>query len=471
MLTNAEPKILSEAIVLALINAVREHKDNQEDLLDELDKLLGRLPYTSHTALGQLCALVRDCSLDPRKRAHSLGPPILCAAVDSPKLYSSAAFLFQVLMENCELLFSVPIAAIGVSAFGLRPGLSAGKSSSPLSGIDAQKVLRRQHLKTFYAIRDKKFLPIVDALFEAHSFVDIAFGIYCKYKMLPDGWRYELQHLKYKENAKLDWFNEEKVLFLTEEPMSMPPIGKRNNYVPAGSDQGVEAIVDEIVRNESDYYEKLHAFIHSYVAEIATIARGDVTEEAREGLGLTQNQVDMAFGEELHRCLELSEKLLVKFEVLTLVPHKKVKSLYGRAGIVADVFLETSEDFVQALGPYNRFHSRNSKAMAQAEKKLRKLIANKRNTPAGSADVDLSYIEIWAQVQRSKQVFRGKEIDGFLIEPVRRCPNYIMFLGRLKKSVGDKHPAYEKLNKAVQLVNAATEGINREIKKNDKARS
>ena len=463
--------MFTEAIVLSLVDAVRRHKNTPEKLPDELDKLLGRLPYLSHNALGQLCALVRDCSLDPTKTAKILGPPIILAAVDNPKFYSAASYLFEVLIENCELLFGVPLETIGVSAFGYRVGVQKGPNGARVSGIDTQTVLRRQHLKTFYAIRDKKYLPIVDTLFELHSFVDIAFGIYCKYKMLPDGWRYELQHMKYKENAKLDWFNEEKILFLTEEPMSMPPVGKRRYHALPGGEQGVEAIVDEIVRNETDYYEKLHTFIHSYVAEIATIAKGDVTEAAKESLGLTQNQVDMVFGDELHRCLGLSEKLLVKFEVLTLVPNKKVGNPTGRAGIVADVFLETSEEFVQALGPYNRFHTRNSKAMAQAEKKLRKLIGNRQRQTTGASERDLTYLEIWSEVQRSKHLFRGKEIDGFLIEPVRRCPNYIMFLGRLKKTVGESHPAYEKLNKAVQLVNAATEGINREIKKNDKTRS
>ena len=54
---------------------------------------------------------------------------------------------------------------------------------------------RAEHLRLFFELRDRKFTAIIKDLFRCYTFPDIAHGIYKKYKILPQGWQQDLNHL------------------------------------------------------------------------------------------------------------------------------------------------------------------------------------------------------------------------------------------------------------------------------------
>lgn len=78
----------------------------------------------------------------------------------------------------------------------------------------------KQHLRHFFEIRDPPQVRSVGPLFEFYEFNDIATGIFAKYRILPYGWKQELEKSSADFSDGFDPFNN----FVTPEMKSPAPV-------------------------------------------------------------------------------------------------------------------------------------------------------------------------------------------------------------------------------------------------------
>ena len=68
--------------------------------------------------------------------------------------------------------------------------------SSGLNNHMDDKDSRITCLKQFFELRDRIYIKNVDQWFVSYHFEDIARGIYNKYRILPEGWKDDLENIK-----------------------------------------------------------------------------------------------------------------------------------------------------------------------------------------------------------------------------------------------------------------------------------
>jgi len=457
----AETPVITPQVKLALLRTV-VHNPSE---LDKLKKTLkSNLEALAHTALGELCALIMQTCPNKRQIAEILGPYLLLDnTVTDRKARSAASTIFRTIVENCYTLFDIPENSVQVTM--------SRRHTQTRTRFHAQ-----QYLRLFFELRDRKYLPIVDSLFQYHGFVDIARGIFCKYFMLPEGWRSELIS-KQKSGVKMNWFKPKKIFFLNEETVRYPSASKLPFYYKPETEHTSEAehVVDEIVTSEKSYFDYLRTFVTSYANEVTSIASGSIGDEAAIALGLTVTQVDLMFGKRLNKIIETIDKILVKLEVLVLV-REPIPSVYNidRAGVLADIMTEVSTELGEAYKPYNKYYAQSAGMLTTAitHTAIREPKARKGSKQIADHIFDdykrhLTFLELWQEISNSKPLLKGLRIDAILIKPVHRFPKYLLFFERLEKVVrkehGVEHPTYLKVSKAQKALKEVTSKINDDI--------
>lgn len=141
----SEPRIVPKKISQALFKLLPKVRDPQNGaeiaviLAPELDKL----KLVCLEALGELCALIRDASIDPRYTAASLGPSVFLDA-DEDAQFVNASRLMQLLVEHAEIIFGKSGARSRFDPLGVRrPDYQEDKKS-----FDTESQLSRTRNQT-----------------------------------------------------------------------------------------------------------------------------------------------------------------------------------------------------------------------------------------------------------------------------------------------------------------------------------
>lgn len=315
---------------------------------------------------------------------------------------------------------------------------------------------RKGSLRLFLELRDRKYLGIVDELFRIYEFEDIAKGIYYKYKILPIGWRTELEDMKSKKGQVMNWYKKRGMPFLKETTDNFPPLDKRRLLFPERGERKLDRIVDEFIEIELNYYEKLQVFISSYVSEVEAIAKDRVGPVARQALGLDETQVDFIFGNDLVAVCKAAESFLVVLETLSIVDATpNVEG--GRAGHLADLIIKSGDSLLKAYAPYVGKYNILKKVL---ESKIKSLPPTTNTSPLRH----LTFLELWMEISQSKAKLKQLSIDAVLITPIRRFPNYKVFFERIIKEMKEeKSDGLAKAKEAYKQIKTLTKKIDKEV--------
>lgn len=323
------------------------------------------------------------------------------------------------------------------------------------SQMDPQ-LAQKDALELFFVLRDKKYKDIIQDLFRLYSFCDIAKGVFRKYRCLPEGWRQDLEAMKAKGDAGLEWFIPQRMTYLTETTDNYPTMDKRLNF-PERAEE-VDRVVDEFITLEKTYFERLQVFMHAYVAELEAISSDKVGPEAARALGLTKTQVHFIFSQNLKAVYNATEKFLIVLESLSLVDAiPRVEG--GRWGHLSDIVSMVGKHLVKAYAPYNATYQVAKRVLD--EKARYRDVGNE----AGNAMKHLNFIELWHEIAQSKQELKQASIDSILILPIKRFPNYLLLLDRIRKFLTKNNvPGVQKVERAIGDLNKFTNMIDSEVR-------
>lgn len=228
----------------------------------------------------------------------------------------------------------------------------------------------------------------------------------------------------------------------------------------------VDRIVNEICDTEQSYHDSLAELVEAYVKTLRAIASGQKGPEAAEALGLTSAEVEQIFGWRLEEIISVSNNLLSKLEVVTLVRSDPLTG-EGRQGLVAEAFIEISND-LHVYAPYVSAHKSSIQTLEKAIKKI-----NEKKTPRATGlgaqllqrnrdkgVSEMTFTKLWELVSSASPRLKGQSIASILIMPVQRVPRYKLLLKELIKETKKDHPAYPILEKANDLINTAATQIN-----------
>ena len=76
----------------------------------------------------------------------------------------------------------------------------------------------------------------------------------------------------------------------------------------------------------------------------------------------------------------------------------------------------------------------------------------------------LNFKELWTEISQSKQELKNLGIDSILIMPIRRFPNYKLFVDRLCKTLTPNHSAHEYVFECLKKVDFFTRQIDDAVK-------
>lgn len=122
LFTGSDPRIVPQKVSLGLFKAVGKIKDlnNGSDVAQKLAPELDKMKLVCRDSLGELCALVRDTSLDPRYTAASLGPSILLSEGYDESGLVLASRVMNAMVEHADLVFGKAGTRSNFDALGVR---------------------------------------------------------------------------------------------------------------------------------------------------------------------------------------------------------------------------------------------------------------------------------------------------------------------------------------------------------------
>lgn len=507
ILANSAPRLVSDQIGNSLVAALPklDGAENASDCCKIIGPYLDMMPRSNYQALGDFCALLRDHSDDAASLACLVGPLLLTVGVAQgarvPQVQTAAAAaVMDLLIEECEPIFGRSAARSRADAFGVRPVAPArnvprsaqqskqsqarapppppgtpvdsrgGRSPAGGSKKDARGAKRKQQLRAFYQWRDPSRAEKVDMLLENHAFQDVAKAVYRKYGMLPPGWRVDLEELQREKGITMDWFtqasregNARRSMNPSVSGFVAPQVPDIKHEPAKPATNNMDRVIDEIADTEQVYHDKLSHMLEGFVKEMRIISSGQRGKAAADGLGLSLAQVEQIFGWRLDEIINVSNNLLSKLEVVTLV-RTDPKTGKTRVGLVANAFNEIATE-LHVYAPYVSSHSQSA---VQLDKSMREL----QSAPKGrfnnkKADCE-NWVQLWERFSKESEHLRGHSVSSLLIEPVQRVPRYRLLLGSLKKEMPDDHKAFKDVVKAHEAIGAAAGQINEALKQHQR---
>mmetsp|Transcript_11389 Transcript_11389/g.20125 ORF Transcript_11389/g.20125 Transcript_11389/m.20125 type:complete len:252 (+) Transcript_11389:88-843(+) len=120
----SDPRIVSPKVSKSLIHIIKQIKDmaNGQAVAAKISGELDKLRLISREALGELCSLIRDTSIDARYVAAAIGPSVFLSEdyVESDLVVASR--LMQVMVEYSDLVFGKTGMRSEYDPLGIRRG-------------------------------------------------------------------------------------------------------------------------------------------------------------------------------------------------------------------------------------------------------------------------------------------------------------------------------------------------------------
>mmetsp|Transcript_17042 Transcript_17042/g.20502 ORF Transcript_17042/g.20502 Transcript_17042/m.20502 type:complete len:546 (+) Transcript_17042:105-1742(+) len=502
VLTKSIPPLINNKTCVEVLENAKmyqqyaEQDDNVQELYAEFIKTFESLSMTSYRAVGELCALVRDCSSTPAHTAQVLGPLVLLnPGMDmGSENISAARFIFQKMVEDCETLFGQS-AARSTTCFGLGIRKHVVSRFNPSQWnrdhFVTNDVKWRKDLRTFYSYVDKRYIVIVDALFVFHEFTDIAHALFLKYHMIPQPWRRKLQNLKLK-GERLDWFNHEtietpnpggdrvhhvksKISARTNSKSSADSYNsvhrsrsKHPHKVIARDlypiDLGIKIdtpmnhLVDRFIDIEWDYFRGIRDFGFLYLNGIRDIANGLKGHPEMMALNLDVNEINLIFGERWRNILEFSRTLLVQLEPIKLLRTPLVpESGTNRVAYLAQTIIRLT-----APGDLYTSYAAFSISYPQVDAIINKKIKVRKTVLGKSGKNHLAhpdFFDLWDKYRHHISSLKMKSLPEVFDLPTVHIRQYKDILEKIASHYAPESVEFKLLNTAFDNVNATAKRL------------
>lgn len=444
-----EDKIKKDLVEWAY-HFLKDGGDDWNDLFQEAGKTLSNLGHISFQVFGEFCSMIRDCSqkVGTDVVAQVLGEEVLHCGKMNKERKKAAGILFKQLVVESSRLFGQTGTKVGTVSFGIRSKDEVTQWNLVHYLPEDKKAM--QDLRTFYSCIDKKFVGIVEDLFEYHDFVDIAEAINNKYGMIPAPWKTTLNKKKNKGERGLKWFDYSSIK--TPTPGASKHTKAKNNdpiiqRQPTNNDLLVNAFVD----GEVNYYRRLSALGKFYVKKIKTIAdRGGPPADA---LLLSSREIDVVFGLRFQKILDMTHTLLTNIEVINLT-RKPVNSKTSREQILAKVVKQIANtELVDSYARYSSTYPQVSEVVKQ--KHAMRELNQKRNVRKQFPD----FFDIWHMERKHISNLQQKRLEEVLELPVKRIHNYREIIKQLLGNCDAASVKYKDLYNAYTAIKKAADGL------------
>mmetsp|Transcript_14538 Transcript_14538/g.26076 ORF Transcript_14538/g.26076 Transcript_14538/m.26076 type:complete len:579 (-) Transcript_14538:96-1832(-) len=459
LFSSSEPRIIPDNMCALMDKAISRaggEACSGKNLSDALWPLLSSLNASQLEALQELCTAIKDTSMDPEGTAIALARSVLTDNGCTDEAATGAKNIMRALVLNAEQVFRSPTKA--------HPPNPPPKVSSSNAQSGEEKELR-QALTQFFAWRDPSSVDLVDKLFDNYHFHDLAQGLFIKYGTLPPEFAEKITELTKAGSNDFKWFDQAKVP-KTKRFSLLPAISRLASSKPRGkSYTQVDRVIDEIIKTETTYNNKLGALQTVYLSELRAISSGKRGKGATRALGLNANDVER-IATKLENILEASTRLLDQLNVVGIVAAP-TKTSIGRAGLVAQIFIDQSEVLLTLYGPYVSSHM----AVIRLLKEAVALVQKTNNSSSRKLINKKSFDVLWYELSDNDPVLKGHTLESVLIKPVQRVPQYKLLLESLIKKLPNGHPSAELLQEAKVGVMDAARRINEAVKQHMKLES
>eukprot|EP00924_Labyrinthula_sp_SR-Ha-C_P005229 maker-scaffold_1-snap-gene-25.5-mRNA-1 protein AED:0.00 eAED:0.00 QI:57/1/1/1/1/1/3/138/557 len=414
---------------------------------------LSQLGHRASTLLGEVLSALKYSSKDFRRNASYLAPRLFRVSnkVDDRK---KTAVLIQ-LISRCDELFGQSATMNGPVSFGVRPKLNDIQWNLIHTLPPTKK--RRQDLRTFFSFIDRKYVGIVEELFEYHSFQDIARAIYIRYNKIPTPWKSELQRLKTTpEGRGLEWFKYDEVRTPTPGTANQGSSRDRARIdlflAPPQIDiTPTDVQVNRFLDSEKVFYQEMRKLANVYVEKLFKISRSSL--QAQESLLLSFDEIENIFGQRFQKVWEFSESLLYHLEPISLL-RTKVHRKEGREGILANIILKLAP--ADLFNHFVHYSETYPGVIALVQGKLKWRDRQKRQNAGISAFPD--FVDLWHEARQKLGTLGNQTFLEMLMWPVNRVREYRKLVTDIMATVPKNSVPYPMLMRASnQLKKAATE--------------
>uniref|UniRef100_A0A7S2RJF4 DH domain-containing protein n=1 Tax=Mucochytrium quahogii TaxID=96639 RepID=A0A7S2RJF4_9STRA len=508
IVTEAEPSLVPPSIGAEIASKfeILDKCETAKGCALVVGPYLDKLPTSRYYALAELCAFLRDRCTDPTEAACICGPAILGVAKflegDVGKASRDAAGLFEMFIDDCDIIFGRMCAKTSQASLGERRNRTTVEKNKSLSRAESEEETKSksafnvdsldnthiQQLAGFYKCRDKDKADRIHRLFDFHDFVSIARALYEKFGGdIPPGWAVELREMQALGIQNLEWFTD------AENQNCADPKSRRlsrrvsilgnlafNSLVEDGSSivrpsdgEKADRVIDEIIDTEHSYHDSLAAAVE-FGEHIRKIALGESGKAAEAQLGLSSGDIETILGYRLGDILKLSKALLAHFEVIDII-RTQPKPPHTRVDIVIDAMLEIVEEF-HVYSPYVSCHKvgqtiiRNAKKVRKAKTKKQLTPKRMMSSPSDGAKRAHKggFEEVWYEFTATNHGIKGQELNSILIMPIQRIPRFELLFKQLAKSIQPGHPAMEKLEHLCSILSEIAQQLNQALRQHEK---
>lgn len=451
------PAVIPHSVRVDLVDwAYHFVKDGGEDwneLFQETGTTLSKVGHASFQLLGEFCSMIRDCSRTSGADVISqhVGAELLIRGKANKLKVKAATLLFTQMVNESSRLFGQSAVQVGTVSFGIRSQDEVTQWN--LIHFLPPEKKNIQDLRTFYSYIDKKFVGIVEDLFEYHDFVDIAEAINNKYGMIPAPWKTKLNKMKSEGKQGLQWFNYATIRTPTPGA-SKNTKSKSNSPIRARIQTKNDILVDSFIEGEVNYYRQLGGLAKFYVKRVLTACEKVGTAEA-DALLLNKFEVDIMFGLRFQKILDVTHMFLTNLEVINLT-RKPVNKKTSREQILAKVVKGMAEN--EIVAGYARFSSTYPQVAEIVKVKHKKKLYLKQNS-IRKAYAD--FFDIWNQERNNIKTLENMRLEQVMELPVRRIHAYKEIIKQLLSNSEPSSDKYKDLYDAYVAVKGAADELTR----------
>mmetsp|Transcript_7627 Transcript_7627/g.10006 ORF Transcript_7627/g.10006 Transcript_7627/m.10006 type:complete len:260 (-) Transcript_7627:330-1109(-) len=243
-------------------------------------------------------------------------------------------------------------------------------------------------------------------------------------------------------------------------------------------DPVIDAILNETIVSEIEYFAKLNAFQRHYGDLLLDIASGRHGKERQLQLRLNKAEIELLCGTTLRGVIDCSEDLI---EALRAFNTKggRPRTQAGRVWMMIGIFNDFLERISDSYCSYVRSHKERLQMLQKREdeimsstpslaksssSRLKLLKISRKNLKNKVQKHKNDYLTLWELASTEQHHLTGARIDSILIMPVQRTFQTKMRFERLLKHAGDRYPQpvyYDELEKLINQLESIAHRLNK----------
>lgn len=401
-----------------------------------------------------------------------------------------------------------------------------------LSANDTEDIKRsrlKQHLRHFFEIRDPISKRIVVPLFEYFEFDDIARGILAKYRILPYGWRTDIESMGLgagssippglfnfnetedttekrdygaiegsyfadEENMKNNteknnkivsqkmsnygkhkfltkYLAKNKIRYLSEKTVFWNDITNVKVYSPDPPNMSqIDKVIYEFINKQRRLHLTLQSFVRSYVNEALAVSQGHLGEDARQMFGMSEADVRLCFKDNFEDVIVAQEKFVTMLEPLVICKNAKLRREHlslERAGVLCKLFIKCQRLITNGFKNYNISYTKMVETLTQRRKTAED--AQVQRKVHGIQSKHLDFLQMWEEIHSTKSSLVKKKLATILYLPVQVVPQYKIFFERILKTLlkthGPNYPHQDLCKQAMRVAGNISVELDQNLRK------